>query len=246
MIILKENVSKNYLDTIGVKKPKIYVTADAAFMLETASENSVQKILKKESIPQNNQTLIGLSISELVYRSVELKKFPSTNIYVSIMAQAVDYLIEKLDAIVVFVPHVFLKNGFDDRIVAKKIVSHVKNKKMTRIILNEYTPEELRGVISQFDLFIGARMHANISALSMRVPTIAIAWHHKYYGIMKNLGQEKYVFNVKTMKFNDLLLKVNNAWNNREKIRRTLKNRIETQRNLASYNGQLVKDLLNK
>jgi polysaccharide pyruvyl transferase WcaK-like protein len=89
-------------------------------------------------------------------------------------------------------------------------------------------------------------MHANISALSTYVPTVAIAWHHKYYGIMKNLKQEKYVFNIKTMTLNDLFNQVNDAWNKREEIRRTLKKRIKTQQELALLNGKLVKEFLSR
>lgn len=160
------------------------------------------------------------------------------------MVKAIDYLTEKLNARVMLVPHVFLEGGHDDRFVARKIRQLVKNKDRTKLIANEYTPEELRGIIGRCDLFIGARMHANISAISMHVPTIAIAWSHKYYGIFRTLGQEKYVCDVKTTTFDELISKINDAWSNREEIKKTLMRKVRIQEKLALFNGELVKDLL--
>lgn len=87
-------------------------------------------------------------------------------------------------------------------------------------------------------------MHANISAISMHVPTIAIAWSHKYYGIMRTLGQEKYVCDVRTTTFDELISKINDAWSNREEIKKTLMHKVRIQKELALFNGELVKGLL--
>ena len=40
-------------------------------------------------------------------------------------------------------------------------------------------------------------MHANIAATSMCVPTLAIAYSHKFYGIMKMLQLDEYVMDIK-------------------------------------------------
>ncbi|NIN03283.1 MAG: polysaccharide pyruvyl transferase, partial [Hydrotalea flava] len=73
---------------------------------------------------------------------------------------------------------------------------------------------ELKGIIGRCDLFIGARMHSNIASISMHVPTVALAWSHKYHGIMKMVEQEKYVCDIRTTTFNELVSKINDAWSN--------------------------------
>ena len=244
LIIVRESVTKSYLKKIGVNRPPIYLTADTAFLLEPAPHERVRSILSKEGIRKNNEPLVGISTSELIDRSFEPNNPRLNNKYIALMIKAIDYLIEELNARVILVPHVFLEGGYDDRFVAKKIRRLVKNKDKTKLIANEYTPEELRGVIGKCDLFIGARMHANISAISMHVPTIAIAWSHKYYGILRTLGQEKYVCDVKTTTFDELVSKINDAWSNREEIKKTLMHKVRIQKELALFNGELVKGLL--
>jgi len=54
-----------------------------------------------------------------------------------------------------------------------------------QMIKGEYSSEELKGIISCFDLFIGARMHSVIAALSMSVPALAIAYIPKSRAIME-------------------------------------------------------------
>ena len=119
-----------------------------------------------------------------------------------------------------------------------------ENKDKIRLIDNEYSPEELKGVIGQCDLFIGARMHANIAATSMCVPTLAIAYSHKSYGIMRMLGMEKYVLDFRTMTFDEMTARIDDLWVNREKIRTELVSNVKTVKERALYNGELVKALL--
>ena len=89
-------------------------------------------------------------------------------------------------------------------------------------------------------------MHANIAAVSSYVPTMAMAWSHKYYGIMRALGQEKYICDFRTMNFDELKSKINDLWDNKEKTREELKLKVEDQRKLAWYSGELFGDLLNR
>jgi len=242
LIIVREEVTKAYLQQIGIKS---YLTADCAFLLEPTSFENTSEILLKEGIyTNNNRPIIGISVSQLIN---ELGDVKTSNENVIVLKQMVDYLAEKLNAQVVFVPHVIAPKEYlcDDRFAAEKIYKIVKNKSKITLIKNEYSPEELKGIIGQCDSFIGARMHANIAALSSYIPTIAIAWSHKYVGIMRALGQEKYVCDFKTMNFEELKSKIDDLWDNREKIREELKLKVKAQKDLAWYSGELVRDLLN-
>ena len=44
----------------------------------------------------------------------------------------------------------------DDRFVAKKIYEMAERKDKIRLINNDYSPDELKSIIGQCDLFIGA------------------------------------------------------------------------------------------
>jgi len=247
LITQREERSLKHLQEIGVNKPPIYVTADVAFTLEPSSNERIKEILAKEGI-MDCMPLIGISVSKIIsnYGFPELKsRKDKYNEYVKLMSKIVDYLVDTLNATIVFVPHVIGPGDIDDRTVADDICKLIKNKDKIISIKEEYTPEELKGIIGQCDLFIGARMHATIASTSMLVPTVAIAYSDKMHGIIgKMLGYEKYVLDVKDLNYDKLISKIDDAWENREKIKKELEVKIPMVKEKAMLNGKLVKELL--
>jgi colanic acid/amylovoran biosynthesis protein len=245
LIVVRENVTKHYLKDISVDNPSLYLAAEIAFLLEPAPPQKVREIFLKENINANkeNSPLIGVGTSELMYMAFKSKN----NVYVALMAKIADYLVEKLNAQVVFISHVIIppKYGYpDDRFIAEKVYQLVRNKNRIKIIRGDYSPEELKGIIGRCDLFIGARMHSNIASTSMHVPTIALAWSHKYHGIMKMVEQEKYVCDIRTTTFNEIVSKINDAWSNRDEIREKLASKTTELEESAFHSGRLVKRLI--
>ena len=246
LLIVRDEITKNYLQEIGVTN-NIHFTADSAFLLEATPYEKIREILIKENIDTTDRPIIGISASQHIY-DLELKKSKpnSENSYILLMVKIIDYLVENLNAQIIFVPHVTNDDRLvDDRFVAKKIYEITKNKDKIILIDNEYPPEELKGVIGQCDLFIGARMHANIAATSMCVPTLAIAYSHKSYGIMSMLEMEKYVLDFRTMAFDEMTARIDELWVNREGIRMELASNVKVLKEPALHNGELVKDLIN-
>ena len=219
VIIVREELSKKYLDDNGITNPKIYVTADPAFLLNQISESRVFEILSEEGIAKIQKHLIGINPSGLISRFSGKGHQKAEEEFASIIAKVIDNLAENLNATIIMIPHVYTSND-DDRITINRIFRKVKNKSNVKIIKNEYTPQELKGIIGQCDLFIGARMHATIAATSMLVPTVGIAYSHKMHGIIgEMLGQERYVLDIKELDYESLISTINDAWENREKIR---------------------------
>ncbi len=246
LIVIREDATENYLRTIGVNNRSTYLTGEIAFLLESASALKVQEIFSKELInPQKkNSPLIGIGPSSLI-----LGAFKSNNRnYLKLMAEIADYLVEKLDAQVILISHIIIPPNFDpydDRFVAEKIYKLARNKHSIKIVKGDYSPEELKGIIACCDLFIGARMHSNIASTSMHVPTLAIAWSYKYIGIMRMLEQEKYVCDIETASFSELVMQIDDAWSNRTIIRKKLESKTIELEESAFYSCRLVKKLIN-
>jgi diketogulonate reductase-like aldo/keto reductase/polysaccharide pyruvyl transferase WcaK-like protein len=248
LITLREERSLKHLQEIGVNKPPIYVTADVAFVLEPPSDQRIKEILTKEGIKEC-MPLIGISVSKIIsnYGFPELKnRKDKYNEYVKLMSKSIDYLVETLNATIVFVPHVIGPGeGNDDRTVADDIYKLIKNRDKVVSIKEEYTPEELKGIIGQCDLFIGARMHATIASTSMLVPTVAIAYSDKTHGIIgKMLGYETHVLDVKDLSYDMLISKIKDAWESREEIKKDLEMKISKIKEKAMLNGKLIKDYI--
>ncbi|MBN2075003.1 MAG: polysaccharide pyruvyl transferase family protein [Dehalococcoidales bacterium] len=63
LITLREEVSQKYLVELGVHKPRVFVTADPAFLLEPASKERISEILDDEGIEIGTHPVIGVILS---------------------------------------------------------------------------------------------------------------------------------------------------------------------------------------
>ena len=253
MILAREEVTKEYLETLGVRKPRIYVTADHAFLMEPASQERINEILASEGISKSENPLVGISASQLIHRYT----FPSIKDeeekyqrYVEVMTGTIDYLVDKLNADVLLIPHSIVPTE-DDRIISGRIHEQVKSKSKVKLITGEYMADELEGIIGECDMFIGCRMHSTIASTSMSVPTIAVVYGHKSHGVIGNMmGQGKYIIEIGEYAPDELLselkAKIDHAWANRDYISNELKERAEAAKEQALLNGSLIKGLLEK
>ena len=246
LITLREGRSYKYLQKIRVTNPPMHVTTDLAFLSESASPDRVEEIMSTEGINKNNEPLIGMTVSKGVSRWVfpKLKSLKERYIkYIEVMAKVVDYLVDNLSATIVFIPHSIAPYG-EDRDVGMDIYEKVKNKHRVKVITNDYTSAEIKGIISQCDLVVGARTHSVILATSMCIPSILVAGSiHKPGIISEILGQEEWVYN-ETLDFNILTSKINKLWSNRNEIREVLKTKAENMKERALSNGKLIKELM--
>ena len=76
------------------------------------------------------------------------------------------------------------------------------------------------------DYFVGTRMHSNIFATSMAVPTTAIAYEKKTNGIMETVGLQNYVVEINDITAEELYNKVEDMIINEKKIRIQLSSKI--------------------
>ena len=252
-ITVRENISKTYLEEIGVNKSLIHVTADIAFILQSAPCERIDGIFLKEGINKDD-ILIGINVNQLVNN--KSKNLDTKCNYTELMAQTADYLVTNLDVNVVLVPHeIFPKEieettfetkdiGGDDRQAIKETFEKVKNTDKIIAITNEYSASELKGIIGQCDMFIGARMHSNIAAISLCIPTIGISYSHKAPGIFKMVGLENYVCDFRKSDFDEMKLKIDDMWSNREKIKESMIPKVKELNESVWLNGKLVKDIL--
>jgi len=203
----------------------------------------------KEKI-KSNRPLIGMTMT----REISCRAFPNLrnpkeryDECIKLMAQVVDYLIDTLNATIVFLPHcIGPGEELDDRIVAKDIYQAVRNKHKVKVITNEYTAEELKGLIGQFDLFIGERLHSVISAISMLVPSIAILYPSHRDEILREVLDNKWICSIENLDIGTLKSKLYEIWSGKEEIRKKLINKMKSVKERALLNGKLIKDLLSQ
>ena len=249
LITLREDVSYQNLRDMGVKNDRVFAISDLAFLLRPVPSDQAKEIMMQEDIEETNKPLIGITVT----RDIASKAFSYLNNsassyhkHIKMLAQVIDNLTSRLDATVIFIPHcIGFAKELDDRIVATDIFQMVKNKNRVKVITNEYAADELKGLIGQFDLFIGERIHSVVNAMSMCVPSIAMSYStDQRLGIIKMVGQENAICYVEGLDANTLISKIDEIWSEREKIKSELKSKIEIIKERAMLNGKLLKELL--
>lgn len=238
LILVREELSQEYLINQGIDAGKIFVTADPAFVLPPAPRSRVDEILRIEGVPCLQSPVIGVNPSGIIshYFNDPAK---SEEHYVQSMADAMDHLVETKGANILLIPHVYAKGG-DDRMVIQKIMKKVLYPQKVFQITNEYSAAELKGIIGLCDLFIGARMHATIAATSLCIPTVGIAYSHKMHGILgKTLDLEQYIIDISKLDSNTLKSVIEKVWSDRDVIREHLENVIPEVKEKSLMNGYL-------
>jgi polysaccharide pyruvyl transferase WcaK-like protein len=223
---IRDETSLRYLHEIGVRNDALFMTADMAFLLKPASSEEINAIFQNEGFAIERSRILGVSLSQLVKSRYDKFNPLSREVDIAdLFAKVLDQISSKLKLQILFIPHVTGPGkSKDDRIIGREIQSRMKEK--AYVIENDYGPEELKGIISRSTVFIGARMHANIAALSSMVPVCAISYSHKTPGIMSTLGQEEFVCSIESITHDEIYSKVTSIYNKRSDISIALKERL--------------------
>lgn len=193
----REDVSTRFLESLDLRVP-VVATADSALLLG-GHGTLPEGILKNSGASMR----IGVTVRKWFKTQAELDH------YMGIMAQTIDYVVEKYNAEVFYIPQVIAKKfGDDDRVIAQKVHDRVFNKERFTVIDSDLHPFEVIGLCAAMNVFIGTRMHSNIFALISHVPVVAIEYEHKTRGIMRGLGIEGLTLDIHTLTFDTLAEKV--------------------------------------
>lgn len=174
MITLRENYAKNLLDEMKVTKPEIVITADPAFTLGSmlcAEEKT--KVLDRENIPQDKK-LIGISI----------RNAAGEENYKEVVAKLCDYIIEKYDYNILFIPFQYPK----DLKISAEIINSMKNK--AYVIEGKCSVGEIINLISNCHATICMRLHSIIFSALSNVPALGIEYDPKVGHYIELLNEE--------------------------------------------------------
>jgi len=233
IVAVREKISKDYLIKMKINAP-LCLVPDLSFILNPVSDQRVSEIILKEGI-KIHRPLIGIALRDNLYP------------HLNEISKVINYLILNMDASIIFIPHFSSLDTsyyyYDPRFIARKLLEKIDSKEQITVIQGEYSVEELRGLIGKCDLFIGAYMHANISALSMCVPTIAISYSHKTHGIMDSVGLSESMLDVNELTATNLINKIEKMYNNIHEYREYLKRRIPIIREAVLKLGKLTPEL---
>lgn len=176
LIFVREEVSKEYLSSIGVND-NVYVVADPAFMMKTEECSS------KVKLPEE---YICINFSDLMAKYVTGGDIDE---WIKICAETIDKLFEHNKKKLVFIPHVKADYEF-----CNKILPLCKYKDKVILVSKELNAAEMKWIISKSICNIACRTHSTIASFSTGVPTISLGYSIKSKGLnVQMYGHEDFL-----------------------------------------------------
>ena len=166
------------LEEIGIVE-NVMVFPDIAVSMEPSESVAADKVINKYS----DNLVIGIS------PNIVVNKLDKKNNYLPSFKALIDHILMSIEnSIVLLIPHTIEKSSLskeDDYSICKSLLDEVSEFERCEIVntLN-FSPEEIKYLISRCNFFVGSRFHSLIASLSSCVPSIAVGWHWKYEEMM--------------------------------------------------------------
>lgn len=222
LIVLRESRSLRFLQELGVDESRVRVAADMAF---------AQPQEDRPSGLAGEPPVVGISV-----RHWDFPGHPDPASrwegYLHAMAALADWLVKERGARVVLLPQ-SLGSGGDDPAVSRAVRERSERSEAIEVVEADLGLDELRDLYGSLDLLIGTRMHANLIALTRGVPVVAVAYEVKTRGIMEQLGLEDYVVDISSVRADELIRLVGEAWSVKDEIRERVARGVEELRHRA-------------
>lgn len=172
-ITLRDDKSDEELKSLGVTKPRVIITADPAFTIDTDTTRSGKFFTNIAGVPSGTKLCI-VSIREWKNSSPYFK---------SDLAKLCDRMVENHSIYPLFVPMQYP----EDTEISKAVMTLMKNP--SYIISRELSVPEMFSVLSEAEVLIGMRLHSLIYATTLAIPALPICYDPKISAFMESLNQ---------------------------------------------------------
>jgi len=186
-----------------------------------------------QRLQQQGKLLVGVNVSGLLaaggYRS-DMFRFQVD--YLGLMNQLVTYVVQQKRAHVLLVPHVLGSQSESDLLAIDRLLQALPPsiRSLTTRITSSLRADETKYAIGLCDVFVGARMHACIGALSQGIPAIGVSYSRKFAGVFETFGVETLVFDTARGSVHDLLKLVDMAVDRNASLRATIEKKAREAR----------------
>lgn len=208
-VTVRERRARQVLEEAGVRG-EIEVTADPALLLEP--EPLPADALKREGLSESPR-LIGVSVREPGAAAPDMDE----RHYHALLANAADYMVDRLDASLVFVP---MEPRRQDAQHSHAVVSQMAHAHRATVLKGAYTSGQLLSLISHFEFGVGMRLHFLIFSALNRVPFVALPYAGKVAGFLEDLEIE--MPPLKQVNAGQLIAYIDRSWDSRHDLQMRL------------------------
>ncbi|WJY26455.1 polysaccharide pyruvyl transferase CsaB [Sporosarcina trichiuri] len=224
-VTVRDEYSKEYLHNLGVTKPETVVTADIVFAFKPDEDTSAYDSL-------------SLTGDERLVAVAPRPWFDHEDEYIEKLAWTLDELIEQRGVTPVFVP---MEPPYDTN-VSKKVQKLMKHADATKILGEQFSPNQFYNFIQQTDLTIALRLHALIFAALSNVPHVGLSYDRKVESFLKRSGMWEHSYELGSFAKEDLLESALYALDHSKELKEMMTPNVETLRREAIRNVDLLRE----
>jgi polysaccharide pyruvyl transferase WcaK-like protein len=231
VVTVRERDARKVLEEIGLTR-EIVVTADPALLLEPAP--LAKDALKREGLDSGRQ-LVGVSVREPGAAAPDI----SEQAYHKLLADVADFMVDRYDADVVFVP---MEPRMVDVQHAHAVVARMLRAPRATVLKGDYTSEQLLALMQHFAFAVGMRLHFLIFASLQNVPFVALPYAPKVAGFLEDLKIETPP--LAQVSAGRLIAYVDHAWDRRRLLQGRIARALPALRTRALESNQIAVRLL--
>jgi polysaccharide pyruvyl transferase CsaB len=192
------------LEDVGVEND-IHLTADPALLIEAASLPI--EALIREGVDFDRH-LVGFSVREPGPAAPHI----SPTHYYELLANAADFMIDRLNADIVFVA--MEKTDIQH---SHGVVANMEYAQRAEILRRNYTSEQILSLIGRFEFCVGMRLHFLIFSALQGVPFVALPYASKVTGFIHDL--EMPMPPMHDVRPGRLIASIDRAWDTRHEVK---------------------------
>jgi polysaccharide pyruvyl transferase CsaB len=232
-ITVREKSAQQLLEEAGVRR-EVVVTADPALLLKP--EPLPRNILKIEGL-EGRKHLIGMSVREPGVAAPDL----DPNVYHALLANAADFMVDRFDADVVFVP---MERSVLDSQHSHAVIAKMLRAQRARVLNGEYTSGQLLSLMGHFSFVVGMRLHFLIFAALRGVPFVALPYAGKVAGFLEDLKLPAPPLNL--VNPGRLCAHLDASWDDRRRVKAVLAKSLPALQERSRQTIKIALEVLNK
>jgi len=212
-ITVRERSAQQVLEDAGVHRDVI-VTADPALLLKPAP--LPRGFLKAEGL-EGRRRLIGMSVREPGVAAPDLDE----KVYHGLLANAADFMIDRWDADIVFVP---MERSVLDTQHSHAVIAQMLRPQRASVLKGEYTSGQILALMGRFHFAVGMRLHFLIFAALRGTPFVALPYAGKVSGFLEDLKLPSPPLNL--VNPGRLIAHLDDSWDRRRSLKAQLKKSV--------------------
>lgn len=174
-ILVREDLSFNYLSQFGNLRERLHLVADPAFQMKPLEYIGLAK--------GGDKKYVGINMSALavghIYKNSEREELTKVE-----FARILDRILMRDSSVeLLLIPHVNQNGAQNDLNYLRPVYDCCEHKERIRVIEEGLGARMTKGLIAQLDLLVAARMHCCVAGISSGTPTLFVTYSNKGKGM---------------------------------------------------------------